>query len=82
MEKIIDRWKSEKNNRKKSSRYLKNIEKLGRNKHKEVENIHQQVFQEVDCLKCANCCKSIPPVVSQRDIKRISKSLDLTKKQF
>ncbi len=34
---------------------------------------HDLIFQEVDCLDCANCCKTISPIFTQRDIERISK---------
>lgn len=36
---------------------------------------HQKVFQKLDCLACANCCKTTSPIFRDVDIKRISKSL-------
>src|SRR6185436_10110868 len=36
------------------------------------------VWQEVDCLSCANCCKTMSPTYTPTDIKRISAHLNLT----
>lgn len=36
---------------------------------------HYQKFEEADCLECGNCCKSISPIVTGQDIKRIAKHL-------
>lgn len=36
---------------------------------------HDDVFIDTDCLKCANCCKTISPTFTETDIKRIAKYL-------
>ena len=38
--------------------------------------IHKQVFEEIDCLRCANCCSSISPIILDNDIRKISKALN------
>lgn len=38
---------------------------------------HVEVFEKIDCLDCANCCKSISPIVIDRDIDRIAKHLKM-----
>jgi len=43
---------------------------------------HKEVFDEVDCLACGNCCKSAPALLIQSDIKRISTHLGINKKSF
>ncbi len=40
-----------------------------------VHNLHYEAFEEIDCLKCANCCKSISPIITYKDIERIAKHL-------
>lgn len=40
-----------------------------------VHALHNEVFGEVDCLSCANCCKSISPGVKDKDIDRMAKHL-------
>ena len=43
---------------------------------------HQKVFKKIDCLKCANCCKTTSPIFRDVDIKRISKEFRVKEKQF
>jgi uncharacterized protein len=38
-------------------------------------SIHSEVFSDVDCLTCANCCKTTSPIFYQNDIERVAKSL-------
>ncbi|MDO9000414.1 MAG: YkgJ family cysteine cluster protein [Bacteroidota bacterium] len=38
---------------------------------------HQTVFEKIDCLACANCCKTTSPIFYQRDIERASKALKI-----
>ena len=39
------------------------------------QDLHQQVFEEIDCLKCANCCKTTSPIFYMKDIERAAKAL-------
>lgn len=43
---------------------------------------HDEVFSEIDCLKCANCCKTTPPLILNEDINSISKSMNISAKKF
>ncbi len=47
-----------------------------------AQEIHQKVFQKTDCLACGNCCKSIPPIITEKDIKRIAKFLKIKERIF
>ena len=38
-----------------------------------VQKIHEEVFATVDCLTCANCCKTTSPIFYQKDIERLAK---------
>lgn len=38
---------------------------------------HDTIFEEVDCLKCANCCKTTSPIFRDVDIDRISSHLGI-----
>ncbi len=42
---------------------------------KALPELHEQAFEKIDCLQCANCCKNHSPRFKQPDIKRIAKSL-------
>jgi Fe-S-cluster containining protein len=53
-------------------------------RNKKVRNLdtafhkqHDDVFDEVDCLKCANCCKTTSPIFTDNDIDRIAKHLKM-----
>lgn len=37
-----------------------------------AEQIDTEVWQETDCLACANCCRTMSPVFTNQDIKRIA----------
>ena len=38
-----------------------------------VQQVHGEVFREIDCTQCANCCKSLGPLFTEADITRIAK---------
>ena len=40
-------------------------------------NAHFDVFEKFSCLDCANCCKSISPLILHRDVDRIAKGLGI-----
>lgn len=39
--------------------------------------IHESEFKKMDCLTCANCCKTTSPIFRDADIRRISKYLKI-----
>jgi Fe-S-cluster containining protein len=47
-----------------------------------AERMDKEVWKEVDCTSCANCCITMSPTYTQRDIKRISSFLGMTSKDF
>jgi Fe-S-cluster containining protein len=57
-------------------------QKKPRNLDTIIQEIHEEVFAEYDCLTCANCCKTISPIIKMRDIERIAKHLRLSISQF
>lgn len=48
----------------------------------QVHQLHDEAFKRIDCLTCANCCKTTGPLFTSRDIKTISKHLRLTERAF
>ena len=46
------------------------------------QKLHEEVFSEVNCLDCANCCKSLGPKLNSTDIRRISNVLRLKTSEF
>ncbi len=49
---------------------------------KKIHQLHQQAFEKINCLDCANCCKTTGPLFTQKDIKSISGQLNLTPNDF
>ncbi|MBX2898091.1 MAG: YkgJ family cysteine cluster protein [Cyclobacteriaceae bacterium] len=43
---------------------------------------HEEVFEEIDCLQCANCCKTTSPIFYQTDIERLAKSMRMRPGDF
>ncbi|WP_296702934.1 YkgJ family cysteine cluster protein [Algoriphagus sp.] len=49
---------------------------------KKFEEYHNAVFEEIDCLECANCCKTTSPIFIQTDIDRLAKVFRMKSSQF
>jgi uncharacterized protein len=39
--------------------------------------LHDEVFEKIDCLTCANCCKTAGPLFKQKDIERLAAHLNV-----
>jgi Fe-S-cluster containining protein len=44
--------------------------------------LETEVWKEVDCLSCANCCKKMSPTFTNADVKRISAHFGQTSAEF
>ena len=47
-----------------------------------INEVHDLVFSNINCLECANCCKTHSPIILQKDIERISKHLNIKQNEF
>ncbi|MGB5943386.1 MAG: YkgJ family cysteine cluster protein [Leeuwenhoekiella sp.] len=47
-----------------------------------IQELHDEAFDEIDCLKCANCCKTTGPLFTDRDISRLAKHFKMKDSQF
>ena len=72
-----------KTNLKSNAKWLQQVKRL---QDRDVDNLfheaHYKVFEEIDCLKCANCCKTTSPIFRDVDINRLSKRLKTNPSQF
>jgi len=41
----------------------------------EVHDLHDAVSERTDCLKCANCCRTLGPRITDKDVERMAKAL-------
>ena len=62
--------------------FAKLKKKKPKNLDKVIHQLHDEVFQEIDCLDCANCCKSISPTLYDKDIERLSRHFKMKSTQF
>lgn len=52
------------------------FDRLKRNKPSNLDELtndfHDKAFEKIDCLNCANCCKTTGPLFKQKDIERLA----------
>ncbi len=60
------------------------FKKLKKNQLRDLDDtihyLHEEVFEEIDCLSCANCCRSLGPRFTDRDIEKIGSTLRMKPK--
>lgn len=70
----------------KRKEFQKTIRKIKKRTPKNFDyimlEIHTKVFDQIDCLTCANCCKTTSPIVTEKDMERIAKFLRLKPQEF
>lgn len=49
---------------------------------KQLPALHEEAFEQVDCLSCANCCKNYSPRFKTPDVKRIAKYMGMRESVF
>lgn len=65
-----------KDKRKANKKLVNRLKKINpRGLDKIVHELHDEVFDDIDCLKCGNCCSTISPIIINKDIERISRKL-------
>ena len=47
-----------------------------------MQELHDAEFEKTDCLTCTNCCKTTGPLVTDRDVARISKHFRMKEQKF
>lgn len=48
----------------------------------QVAVLHDEVFEEINCLDCANCCKTTSPIFRDKDIDRLASHLRIRPAAF
>src|SRR5690242_14522207 len=65
----------------KSAENKKFLKRLKKSDARELDDrfhtAHEEAFSEINCLDCANCCKTTSPIFYQTDIERVSKHLGM-----
>ncbi len=72
--------------KKKSAENKKFLFRLKKKDPRKVDDLfhalHEEVFEEIDCLACANCCKTTSPIFYPTDIERLAKALRIKPGEF
>lgn len=80
-DKLLQNWQKKSGERQKL--YKQFLQKADKNKVlRLLPDLHEQAFEQVDCLQCANCCKNYSPRFKTPDIKRISRHLRMRESVF
>nr|WP_255534565.1 YkgJ family cysteine cluster protein [Chryseolinea lacunae] len=76
-------YQQAKNKAPENKKFLQRVKKLDPRKVDDVfHDTHDAVFEEIDCLTCANCCKTTSPIFYQTDIERVAKALRMKPGDF
>ena len=68
---------------KENKKYFQKLKKMKPGKIDPViAQLHDDVFLEIDCLSCANCCSGTGPLLRERDISRLAKALRMKPGDF
>lgn len=80
LKKKIDRAKADR------KQLNKLLGKLKRKPPKNLDTIfhelHKEAFQEINCLDCANCCKTTSPIFYDKDVERMAAHFRIKPAQF
>ncbi len=80
-EDLLQNWeKKSADHQKEYKRFLQRADK--KKVLKQLPELHEEAFEKVDCLQCANCCKNYSPRFKTPDIKRISRHLQMKEGAF
>src|SRR5437868_1636414 len=44
--------------------------------------LNKDAFTKIDCLKCANCCKTMHPTWKKSEVKRVAEHFGMTYKEY
>ena len=65
-----------KKNEKETKAFFKSIKKSRVRELDDVIHVfHEEEFEVINCLECGNCCRTLGPRITDKDIERMAKSL-------
>ena len=48
----------------------------------DFHRLHDEAFEHIDCLTCANCCRTTPPRIVPKDVDRLARALKMKPGDF
>lgn len=62
-----------KNKKRENKKFLERLKKLRPpDLDWQTNQLHDKAFEHIDCLKCANCCRTTGPLLLDKDIERLA----------
>ena len=69
--------------KKENKSFFEKLKKIpGRDLDSAMHDLHEIAFEKIDCMKCANCCKTTGPLLKNKDIERLSEHLRIKPSNF
>lgn len=66
-----------------NQKFFNNLKKrVPKNLDQQFVKLHDEAFEQIDCLTCANCCKTTGPLFKQKDIERLAQHLKMRPSTF
>ncbi len=79
-EKLLEKGR---NDFKANKKFLHNLKsKRPRDLDAIIARIHDEIFKDIDCLDCANCCITTGALILDADIVRIAKNIRMKNNKF
>ena len=80
----IEKFRQQAKDQKKGNKkFLQKLKKQNsRDLDERFHETHEEVFEEIDCLDCANCCKTTSPIFIDKDIDRLAKYFRIRPSDF
>lgn len=63
-------------------RYFKKNKKSIEKMDVQIHALHDRYSAEIDCLSCSNCCRSLGPRITDKDVDRLAKHLRMKAVDF
>ncbi len=80
-DRLLQNWEKKSGERQKL--YRQYLQRASKNEVlRRLPDLHEEAFSKVDCLQCANCCKTYSPRFKTPDVKRIAKHLRMKEGVF
>jgi len=72
-----------KGNRKEINRFVKKLkQRPPKNLDDQFHELHDSAFEKIDCLDCANCCKTTSPIFYDKDVERMATFFKMKASKF
>ena len=80
---LLQKINQSKANRKEINKFLKRLkQKPPKNLDNQFQEQHDKAFEKIDCLDCANCCKTTSPIYYDKDVERMASHFKMKPAQF